>query len=408
LQGSALEVNKESENASSNEPMVTVPNYVWEQQLGSLNLATASLMCVEGSIYEYTKNWDCSGGDIKHLPTIIIGTDGWVNDFKMCAEECDKTSACGGFNYMSLYRSSGRICYIKTMRRSPANGWNCGGSSNRWQFFTKIPGTCTSDAAPSIEVQGGACTEWNARGVDSRKYLLHTYTSGPEASDVGRCKAKLLEHAATELEVFAAEWRSGACWILRGVSTAGNGHPNYKCMLVHRSATAAPTLAPTSAPTPGKSGNVVKANGDPHLVNIYGEKFDLMQPGEHVMIHIPRRSAPSETLLHVLASVQRMGASCDDMYIAALNVTGQWAKHDRQCSFHSVDGGANAGKAKWLRFGKVDLKVAPGRTSTGKPYLNLLVRNLKNTGHDVGGLLGMDDHTREATRSSECKITMTL
>jgi hypothetical protein len=30
------------------------------------------------------------------------------------------------------------------------------------------------------------------------------------------------------------------------------------------------------------------ATGDPHLQNVYGERFDLMKPGKHVLIHIPK------------------------------------------------------------------------------------------------------------------------
>merc|ERR1719188_1330015 len=60
----------------------------------------------------------------------------------------------------------------------------------------------------------------------------------------------------------------------------------------------------TTAPTAFS----VKAKGDPHLQNIYGQKFDLMMPGEHTLIRIPRGA--NRALLAVMAEAQRLGTEC--------------------------------------------------------------------------------------------------
>jgi len=154
---------------------------------------------------------------------------------------------------------------------------------------------------------------------------------------------------------------------------------------------------------------VFKAYGDPHMTNILGQRFDLVQPGDHTLLQIPRAASQSETLLRVAAQVRRVGANCQDMYIVKVNVTGNWAEKSSSGSprfeagiaQHELDG-------KWLHFGPVDLKVAQGKTLGGTPYLNFFVRNLAKTNYRVGGLLGEDSHEHESTPSEKCHRLMSL
>merc|ERR1719382_208783 len=46
------------------------------------------------------------------------------------------------------------------------------------------------------------------------------------------------------------------------------------------------TVSGTVACPPAAGGG--SAVGDPHLENVHGERFDLMKPGKHVLINIPR------------------------------------------------------------------------------------------------------------------------
>ena len=145
----------------------------------------------------------------------------------------------------------------------------------------------------------------------------------------------------------------------------------------------------------------VAATGDPHLANVLGQRFDLMKPGKHVLINIPR-GRNKNVLLRVDADARHVGGLCADMYFQELNVTGEWVKATGTDSlrFHAQD--AHDEHPQWLHFGKVELKVAHGRTLNGFQYLNFYVKHLGHAGFAVGGLLGEDDHAEAATPSEAC------
>ncbi|CAK0851419.1 unnamed protein product [Prorocentrum cordatum] len=67
---------------------------------------------------------------------------------------------------------------------------------------------------------------------------------------------------------------------------------------------------PTPSPTPSS----VQGTGDPHLVNIYGEHFDIYQPGAYVLLQVPRGASLDATRLLVKASVEQLGAACGEMH----------------------------------------------------------------------------------------------
>merc|ERR1719413_52460 len=52
------------------------------------------------------------------------------------------------------------------------------------------------------------------------------------------------------------------------------------------------------------------AVGDPHLQNVHGERFDLMKPGKHVLINIPRGVSAEKSLLRVQADARQLGGQC--------------------------------------------------------------------------------------------------
>jgi len=147
----------------------------------------------------------------------------------------------------------------------------------------------------------------------------------------------------------------------------------------------------------------VAATGDPHLQNVFGERFDLMRPGKHVLIHIPRGQPVESTVLRVEADAVQLGVQCTDMYFQEVNITGAWVEAKRTGGFHfSAREGVGSETPKWERFGKVDVKVAHGRTQEGTQYLNFYVKRLASAGFEVGGLLGEDDHTKAVTPSGAC------
>jgi len=155
------------------------------------------------------------------------------------------------------------------------------------------------------------------------------------------------------------------------------------------------------------------AVGDPHLQNIYGQRFDLMQPGRHTLIRIPAGAPDAAALLlGVSAKVRQVGAACSDMYFKELNVTGAWAEAKQAGGFQfRAEEASSCDGESWkmsLGDGKLDLKVAHGCTSQGARYLNFYVKHLGRVGMAVGGLLGEDDHTAAATPQERCQKMLTL
>merc|ERR1719486_1042802 len=149
------------------------------------------------------------------------------------------------------------------------------------------------------------------------------------------------------------------------------------------------------------SGPTVAAVGDPHMQNILGQRFDLAQPGEHTLLEIPRGAGARDALLRVTADAKHEGGACSDMYFKALNMTGLWVSAQQKDGY-MYTAGAPQPAMGWRGFGKVEVKVAWGRTLGGVEYLNFMVRHLTRVGQDVGGLLGMDDYTQAAKRDPSC------
>mmetsp|Transcript_28578 Transcript_28578/g.76271 ORF Transcript_28578/g.76271 Transcript_28578/m.76271 type:complete len:747 (+) Transcript_28578:89-2329(+) len=173
--------------------------------------------------------------------------------------------------------------------------------------------------------------------------------------------------------------------------------------------TASPTPSPTSAasaPLPSSGG--VSGTGDPHLANMFGERFDLYRTGLNVLLQIPRWAGPQQTLLLLEADTRRMGGTCSDVYFQVVKISGAWTNHTDALEFFANPSEHHPSSLMWTRFGKVELKVANGKTREGIDYLNVFARNLGNTGYSVGGLLGEDDHGDASTPSSACTRQMSL
>ena len=146
----------------------------------------------------------------------------------------------------------------------------------------------------------------------------------------------------------------------------------------------------------------VAATGDPHLQNVHGERFDLMKPGTHVLINIPKGKRVEEALLRVQADARRMGRACADMYFVDINVTGSWAEAKQAGGYRYVVTELAVETSEWIAFKDVQLKVVHGHTQSGVKYLNLYVKHLGRAGFAVGGLLGEDDHKDAMTPPAGC------
>jgi len=162
---------------------------------------------------------------------------------------------------------------------------------------------------------------------------------------------------------------------------------------------------------------------------VYGQHFDILRPGVHVLLQVPRGAEPNATKLRVQAQAVQMGASCAEMYFQVLNVTGQWVEDGLrpggpyaaagapgavpgpggQGGLHfSTESAGELRQTPWMSFGGVGLKVVWGHTSRGVKYLNVLLKHVGQAGFTVGGLLGVDDHSWAASRSASCMRPVAL
>jgi len=178
-------------------------------------------------------------------------------------------------------------------------------------------------------------------------------------------------------------------------------------------ASAIPSPTPSPPPSPISSSalpspGAITAVGDPHLQNIHGERFDVMKPGKHVLIHIPRGEPAKNTLLRVEAEARRLGGQCSDMYFQMLNVTGAWAEAKHPGGYQYDSQSVVNKTPEWTSFGKLELKVVHGRTEQGALYLNFYVRHLGRAGYAVGGLLGEDDHSDAEAPPEACAQRISL
>jgi hypothetical protein len=144
------------------------------------------------------------------------------------------------------------------------------------------------------------------------------------------------------------------------------------------------------------------------MTSVTGAKFDILRSGNHTLLHIPQHSSLNEALVFVRAFVKHEGATCLDMYINSLHITGKWAEERQRGGFNFYANQSGGVRKGWLSLGKLDLKVVYGTTVSGVRYLNVLARHLGKLGIPIGGILGLDGHETAATPEGDCQRTITL
>lgn len=179
----------------------------------------------------------------------------------------------------------------------------------------------------------------------------------------------------------------------------------------------------------------VGGHGDPHMVNILGEQFNIWRLGEAELLKIPRNSSASTADLRFLADVTEVGkgsgACARPPYMTAMRLGGNWVG-TRELSVQMVDGEMRVllGKKKLkpslehlrvtdnlivtrpsearvkIEVGNATIDVMHGghRDIHGQFYfLNMEARNLGSLGFEIGGILGLDDHTVVEEKPAHCK-----
>jgi len=202
-----------------------------------------------------------------------------------------------------------------------------------------------------------------------------------------------------------------------------------------------------------KKANKAHGRGDPHMMNINGDRFNIVKEGNAPLIKIPAESA---ALLNVAGHVQRAHErKCmKQIFFTQVNVSGSWLEKSVSVKVGSeealdvtVDGQqvwsaatkSREFKQVWSAEGKavlfshekgkfsltkmknqdtpgVKLHLAedpnvlievqrPMYRANSRAHLNLNLAGLESLANfwSVGGILGNDDHSLWTTDSTECK-----
>jgi hypothetical protein len=177
------------------------------------------------------------------------------------------------------------------------------------------------------------------------------------------------------------------------------------------------------------------ASGDPHFVNVLGQNFDIFKAGEYEALRLPRESPSDQALLSVKTQISNMQHAIEDcspaLYITAVRIEGSWmgnqsilidASQGRMVvykdgvpqtvpsAFH-FDAGHGIGMVlprdgeAVLHFGSAQMTVQQD-SQLQHFFFDIKFRGLSYLGHQIGGLLGEDDHVDVSTMPSFCAQEM--
>jgi hypothetical protein len=192
-----------------------------------------------------------------------------------------------------------------------------------------------------------------------------------------------------------------------------------------------PTPPPTPGPTPSPT-DVSGGHGDPHMVNVNGERFNLWRLGAVELLRIPRNSHNHPQIRFTANVSSEHGAQadsrCSARYMTSMRFSGSWFGN-QEVYIRLVAGEmhVHVGKRSLSQLEKVQIEknlivsrpseslvtVLAGDATINvmhddavfKPhfYLNADVRNLGSLGLKIGGVLGLDDHTAVAQKPASCE-----
>jgi len=173
--------------------------------------------------------------------------------------------------------------------------------------------------------------------------------------------------------------------------------------------------------------------GDPHVVNMAGEKFDILATGTFSLLSLTK--ATEENLM-INGTIARFGTKCGESFITDLEHTGGWLRKAYNTGSLKVRAVQDTPKQQALQinfgqkweplsdlqemahvsktadgiqfdFSRVSVQVSAGKHwRHGWNFLNLDVQGLASLDDSirVGGLLGYDDHTHVLQADADCAM----
>jgi len=170
------------------------------------------------------------------------------------------------------------------------------------------------------------------------------------------------------------------------------------------------------------------ASGDPHVMNIRGEQFDIKRVGVHKLIQIPRIAPSTDDVeVRVDVDVQPRHDVCGELYIQRVHVSGNKLEDSKMLNFSLGTGllgselllngmpvveanisgleATSSGQSLKLRVGGTMSQISTARAGCCYHYINYKVSLSKTelSNQDIGGLLGKDAHLEAATKPWQCR-----
>jgi len=171
--------------------------------------------------------------------------------------------------------------------------------------------------------------------------------------------------------------------------------------------------------------------GDPHVTNMNGVKFDVVALGSFCFLSISENLLQiSHTLLEVNGVVARTGEMCKQSYVESLHITGQWittmtnstklevraaqnvqSRGALEVNLNGIWQHSSTLNVSWISstsedifiHSHINVKVSLA-SHWGWNYLNLGISDLSNVASNthLTGLLINDDFTAAATAPTDC------
>jgi len=248
------------------------------------------------------------------------------------------------------------------------------------------------------------------------------------------------------------EYDGGAGWVnfinIRGMDiTNSKGETPYHddCQAVLAAWTTTTTTATTAEHRRRRATTATtaeaepaKVKGDPHIVNMKGEHFDIMATGNMLMLEVPHKSTADNLKMAMHADIERLDiVECGPTFIQAVQMTGSWLEHNtveiragsikaskktfsirvnrdkwiQHADFHQENKGikelgpeatiSTTEKQFLLKVNALDITVKqPDRP---RAFLDVHVGNIGQLHMEVGGLLGVAEHDEVARVPDKCK-----
>jgi len=321
--------------------------------------------------------------------------------------------------------------------------------NGQWNDYWRPEGWTCEEHPDYTGKECGAATFNRGRGGYASRDANYEASSGTIAGCYRLCMSfGEAQRQTNAVYITYRQGGKGTMWMNQGAGIPGTGG----CMCCRNSVT---TALDTSRESPmmrcfeGTGG--ASGAGDPHMMNVHGQRFDIKRAGYAPLLKIPSDAQH----LRVMGLIEGAKKCSKHTFISRVNLTGDWLEmknvavnigdiHDvysfavtvdgkqvwapgvdqkssvpsdapnlvynhennkfsiRELSSREIKGNEPGVQIHLASNSDLEIKVThPMVKPSAKPHLNLHIKGLKSV-VSVGGLLGTEDHSDWSSTSPEC------